>query len=515
MSATVYLIGAGPGDPGLMTVAGAEKLRQADVIIYDYLANSRLLDLCPKLAHRIYVGKTGHHHTLSQNEINALLVEHASRHDVHVVVRLKGGDPYVFGRGGEEADVLHAAGIPFVVIPGITSGIAAPAYAGIPVTHRDMTSTITLITGHEREDSADGGQRVNYQALAQLGGTLVFYMGIKSLGAIASRLIAGGMNSDMPVAVIRWGTHPHQQTVTATLATIAEEVRKAGIAAPAITIVGKVVDLRKTLNWFESLPLFGKKFLVTRTRQQASELSRQLMELGADVIEAPTIEITEPDDPSQIYDALKKLCTDRSETRYHWLILTSVNGVEAVWKHILYLGFDARALSGVKIAAVGSATAHALLNHMGIVAELLPEKFIAEEIASEFRKKNIYLHGQNILLPHADMARPVLKEQLIAAGAHVDDVGLYRTVRPQQLPADVITSIENKQIDWVTFTSASTAENFYALLPESLRENFSAMRKASIGPVTSAALRNRGYSPTVEANPHTIQGLVAAIRNTE
>lgn len=507
MSATVYLVGAGPGDPGLITVAGAEALRKADVVVYDYLVNSQLLSLCPETCERIYVGKSGSHHTMTQDDINTLLVQKARQANINTIVRLKGGDPYVFGRGGEEADYLRTASIEFVVVPGITSGIAAPAYAGIPVTHRDMTSTITLITGHEREGAAD--ERVNYSALAQLGGTLVFYMGVKSLGMISSRLIAGGLSADTPTAVIRWGTHPHQQTVTATISTIAEAVQKAGITAPAITIVGQVVGLRKTLNWFENRPLFGQRILVTRTRQQASELSRQLTDLGAYVMEAPTIEITEPEDQSILTSALTRLCSGRG---YDWAIFTSVNGVEAAWKQMRAQQFDARNLAGVKVAAVGPATATALLERMGIAAELLPEKFVAEEIAVAFKTQQIDLHGKEILLLHADIARPVLRDQLIAAGANVDDVAIYRTVAPKSLPADVITAIENGQLDWVTFTSASTAENFHALLPESLRPQFAAMKKASIGPVTTEALKKLGYTPTVEADPHTIPGLVQALQ---
>ncbi len=514
MSATVYLIGAGPGDPGLMTIAGAEKLRQADVVVYDYLANSQLLEICPAACKRIYVGKSGSHHTLSQDQINALLVEEAKRADVHVIARLKGGDPYVFGRGGEEGEYLHQAGIPFVVIPGVTSGIAAPAYAGIPVTHRDITSTITLITGHEREDAAEGSLRVNYQALAQLKGTLVFYMGVKSLPHIAARLIAGGMSPDTPAAVIRWGTHPKQHTVTATIATIADAAARAKITAPAITIVGEVISLRDTLNWFEHQPLFGKKIIVTRTRQQASELSRQLAGLGADVLEAPTIELAEPDHQDRVDHALRDLCTRQGSRKYDWLVLTSVHGVNAMWRHLRAQGCDARVLADLGIAAIGPATADALMR-IGIQADVLPEKFVGEELAAAIKNKLPDIAGKHFLLLRADIARPALRDALLAAGAVVDDIAIYRTVKPQSLPADVLTALKESRIDWITFTSASTAENFVALLPQELRSVVQEVKLASIGPITTAAMNQLQMPPTAEAKIHTIPGLVTAIVEKE
>jgi len=549
---TVYLVGAGPGDPGLLTVAAADALRRADVVVYDYLANAQLLDLCPAEAERIYVGKSAGRHTLTQDQINQLLVDKAheqaqaeisnlkseisnrqstieNRQSPRTIVRLKGGDPYVFGRGGEEGEVLRAQGIDFVEIPGITSGIAAPAYAGIPVTHRDFTSTITLITGHEKEEGARGQgvegssnvsassiqhsefSGVNYEALAKLNGTLVFYMGVKSLPQITQRLIGGGLAKGTPVAVIRWGTHPHQQTVTGTLDTIVDVVQRAGITAPAITIVGRVVALRATLCWFERRPLFGRRILVTRTRQQASDLSTQLAGLGATVIEAPTIELAAPEDWTAIDAALGNL------RPYQAVVFTSANGVRAAWQRLRRLGLDARAFGGLQVSAIGPATAAALAE-IGIVPDLIPEKFVGEELAAALRQTfggatAAPLAGERFLLLRADIARPVLREELQKAGAQVDDLPIYRTVRPSALPDDVLAVLRATDgVDWITFTSASTATNLHDLLPEDLRPVVAGIKKLSIGPITTAALNKLSWPPTLEATQHDIPGMVAALR---
>ena len=537
---TVYLVGAGPGDPGLLTVAAAEALRQADVVVYDYLANARLLDLCRAEAQRIYVGKSAGQHTLTQDGINQLLVDKArelargqpdgtpsvsagptpseisnlkSQITPRTVVRLKGGDPYVFGRGGEEGEVLRANGIDFIEIPGITSGIAAPAYAGIPVTHRDFTSTITLITGHEKEgaDTADEGTaRVNYEALAKLNGTLVFYMGVKSLPQITTRLMAGGLAKTTPAAVIRWGTHPRQQTVTGTLETIVEVVQKAGITAPAITIVGQVVTLRDTLNWFERRPLFGQTVLVTRTRQQASQLSDDLARLGANVLEAPTIELAPPLDWAPIDAALGNL------KAYHSIVFTSANGVRAAWDRLRVLKLDARAFGGRHVAAIGPSTADALAQ-IGIMPDVIPEKFVGEELAAALRQTfggagSAPLAGQRFLLLRADIARPVLREELAKAGAQVDDLPIYRTICPAALPDDVLSALRANQVNWITFTSASTANNLCAMLPDDLRPTVAGVKKLSIGPITTAALEKLSWPPTLEAPQHDIPGMVAALQ---
>lgn len=511
-NAVVYLVGAGPGDPGLISVAGAQALARADVVVYDYLANKRLLDLAPAGAERVYVGKSSNQHTMTQDQINAVLVEKAGSQKPEarnqkewVVVRLKGGDPYVFGRGGEEGEYLRAHGVRFVEIPGITSGIAGPAYAGIPVTHRDFTSTITLITGHEKEGVEDADSRVNYEALAKLNGTLVFYMGVKSLPQITRRLMDAGMAADMPAAVVRWGTHPHQRAVTGTVGTIAAVVEKAKITAPAITIVGQVVTLRDTLNWFENRPLFGQRVLVTRTRQQASELTSGLCELGAQVIEAPTIELAEPEDWAPIDAALGRLNT------YDWLVFTSANGVRAAWERLRRLGLDARALGQCKnVAAIGPATAEAL-HAIGIHPDLIPEKFVGEELAIALADRIKNLRGARMLLLRADIARPVLRDELLKAGATVEDLPIYRTTLPAALPDEVVAALAAGEIDWITFTSASTAANLHALLPADLRQKVSAAKKLSIGPITTAAMNQLGWKPTLEAAVHDIGGMVAAI----
>jgi uroporphyrinogen III methyltransferase/synthase len=537
MNATVYLVGAGPGDPGLITVAGAEALRRADVVVYDMLANPELLKLCRADVERVYVGKSGAQHFRTQAEINAILVEKAragaglgegADGREWVVVRLKGGDPYVFGRGGEEAEYLREHGVRFAEIPGVTAGIAAAAYAGIPATHRDFTSSITLVTGHERENvecemrNAKMGEeaRVNYEALAKLDGTLVFYMGVKSLPVITGKLMAAGMAGGTPVAVIRWGTRADQQTVVGTLETIAGEVQRAGIRAPAITVVGKVVSLRPGLNWFEERPLFGRRVVVTRSRQQASVLAEKLAGLGAQVIEAPTIEIVPPGDEEWVgIDRILQMIP-----AYDWVVFTSANGVRAAWERLRELTFDARHFGASHVAAIGPGTAEALKG-IGIVPDLLPEKFVGEELAAALKgfmesQEDGGMRGKRVLLLRADIARPVLREELEKLGAVVEDVAIYRTVRAGRLPeevAEVLGELDGREKgrgDWVTFTSASTAENLWKLLTAEQRAGVAGMKRASIGPVTSAAMRKLGggeWAPTVEAAEHTIEGVVGAM----
>lgn len=508
---TVYLVGAGPGDPGLLTVAGSNALSRADICVYDYLANPKLLDLLPPHCERIYVGKMANRHTLTQTEINAVLVtkaQHAiSTNTPATIVRLKGGDPYVFGRGGEEGEALHAARIPFVVIPGITSGIAAPCYAGIPVTHRDFATSITLVTGHEKEDADPTEDRVNYPALAALAaqGTLCFYMGVKALPGITAKLAAAGLDPQTPAAVIRWGTHPHQRAVTGTLSTIVDVVKAANITAPAMTVIGKVVSLRDTLNWFESRPLHGKTIIVTRTRQQASTLSASLADLGANVLEAPTIELAEPEDWAPIDDALIHI------PMYDWIVFTSANGVDAAWKRLRHLTFDARHFGASSVAAIGPATAEAL-ERIGIVPDLLPEKFVGEELAAALRETIKDISKQRFLLLRADIARPVLREELQKAGAVVDDLPIYRTIKPAALPDNVIQALRDNQVDWITFTSASTANNFHDLLPEDLRPAVKNIKTLSIGPITTTAMQKQGWTPTAEATQHDIPGMVATLQ---
>jgi uroporphyrinogen III methyltransferase/synthase len=532
------LVGAGPGDPGLITMAGAAALADAAVVIYDALANPLLLSYCGSGVELIYVGKRANEHTLTQEQINNLLIQKCR--DVlanrakrpGVVVRLKGGDPYVFGRGGEEGQALAQAGIPFKVIPGITAGIAGPAYAGIPVTHRDFTSTVTFITGHQRDKQsgnappAEGEEEpvnVDYTALAKLGGTLVFYMGVKNLPEITQRLIAAGLDAKTPAAVVRMATHPDQQTVTGTVETIAFIARQAGIKAPAITIIGQVVSARPSLNWFESRPLFGQTILVTRTRQQASELGRRLEFLGAKVIESPTIEIVKPSDPAAALQAIRDMY------EYDCVVFTSANGVRTTWEAMEVLNLDARDFA-ISVAVIGPGTADALIS-LGVRPDVVADDAIGEDLARELiahfgaepdtvngseedgdvQDPELDLTGKRFLLLRAEIARPSLVRMLRSAGAEVDDVPVYQTRLPDALPAEAIEALRSGTVGWITFTSASTAENLHAMLPEDLRAAVKKCNRLSIGPVTSKAMSELGWPPTIEAHHHDIPGMVEAL----
>ena len=525
------LVGAGPGDIGLFTLAGARTLALASVVIYDALANPDLLAFCSPEAELIYVGKRAGLHSFTQPEINAMLVEkcreYMARPDCpsRCVVRLKGGDPFVFGRGGEEAQALTQAQIPFAVIPGITAGIAGPAYAGIPVTHRDFTSTVTFITGHQQEDSSDKSSaapsgdessNLDYPALAKLGGTLVFYMGVRNLPHITQRLMDCGLNADTPAAVVRMATHPEQQTVAGTVKTIAQLAQKAEIKAPAITIIGKVVSVREQMNWFESRPLFGQTILVTRTRQQASTLSDKLLELGARVIEAPTIEIAKPTDRQAALTAIQDM------TNYDCVVFTSANGVQSAHQAMIALELDARDFAAT-VAAIGPATADAL-NSIGITPDIVSTDAISEELALELINyfsridpakepdaAKLDLSGYRFLLLRAEIARPSLVKMLRNAGAAVDDVPIYQTRIPESLPENAIEALENGTVDWITFTSASTAKNLFTMLPENLRSVVGKCRRLSIGPTTSRALAELGWPATLEAQHHDIPGMVDAM----
>ena len=525
------LVGAGPGDIGLFTIAGARALASAAVVIYDALANPALLELCSPDAELIYVGKRARQHTLTQPEINALLIQKCrecmTRPDCpsRCVVRLKGGDPFVFGRGGEEAQELTDAQIPFEVIPGITAGIAGPAYAGIPVTHRDFTSTVTFITGHQQEepsdksssaDAADEVSNVNYQALANLGGTLVFYMGVKNLPDITQRLMACGLNADTPAAVVRMATHPEQQTITGKVETIAQLAQQAAIKAPAITIIGKVVSVRDQMNWFETRPLFGQTILVTRTRQQAGELGVQLLELGARAIEAPTIEIVKPTNRQAALEAIEAM------SDYDCVVFTSANGVRATHQAMAALDLDARDFAPV-VAAIGPATADAL-NSIGVIPDIVSQDAVSEELATELilhfgradqamemDAATLDLSGYRFLLLRAEIARPALVRMLRKAGATVDDVPIYQTRIPESLPENAIEALENGAVNWITFTSASTAKNLFTMLPENLRAAVGKCKRLSIGPMTSRALADLGWPATVEAQHHDIPGMVETL----
>lgn len=495
----VSLVGAGPGDPGLITARGLERLRAAEVVIYDRLLDARLLAEAPPTANKVYVGKEPRRHALRQEEINDLLVRHGAAG--RQVVRLKGGDPFVFGRGGEEAEALAAAGILFEVVPGVTSAIAAPAYAGIPVTHRDATSSVTLVTGHEdptREDS-----RLDWTALAA-GGTLVFLMGVGNLEHLATRLIEHGRLGDTPAAAIEWGTWSRQRVVDATLATIAAAVSSANISSPATIVVGEVVALRERLRWFDDparRPLAGKRVLVTRARAQASELSRALAALGAIPYELPVIGFEDPLDFAPLDAALAALAG------YDWLIFTSANGVERFFARLWRQGLDARAIANATLIAIGPATAQALAR-AGFRADVVPERFIAEAIVERLAGEQPA--GRRVLIPRAADARDLLPRELRRLGARVDVVPVYRTVEAPPDPA-ILELLAGGEIDAVTFTSSSTVTNLFGVLaprypvPEALLNE---TLVACIGPVTADTARQRGLRVDAVATEHTIPGLV-------
>ena len=548
----VSLVGAGPGDPELITLKGAQRLREADVVIYDYLANPLLLEHCRPEAERIYVGKQAGRHTLSQDEINTLLLEHGRERRV---VRLKGGDPFIFGRGGEEAEALEAAGIGWEVVPGVTAGIAAPAYAGIPVTHRELASSVALITGHE--DPAKPETAVDWPRLAHGVDTLVFYMGVGNLPEIAARLIEHGRAPETPVAVVRWGTMPEQQVVSGTLSTIAGEVERTGLKPPAITVVGEVAALRERLRWFDKGPLWRRRIVVTRAREQASALAEQLRAAGAVPIEYPAIAFAPPADLAPLDAALDELGS------YNWIVFTSANGVRFVAQRLSQLGRDTAELRHASLAAIGPATAAELERH-GLRSTFTPTEFVAEAVVEQIGE----VQGQRILLPRADIAREALADGLRARGARVDNVVAYRTVlavetnqqtskpanreprtrdqgsgtdgcrqvgglgvspsirstdssapaaRPDDLDDPVVAQLRQGSIDAMTFTSSSTVSNFFARLEQSGVARDEALRLlepvvvASIGPITSATAREHGLDITVEAERYTIDGLMEAL----
>jgi uroporphyrinogen III methyltransferase/synthase len=499
MPGKVFLVGAGPGDPGLITVKGLECIRIADVVIYDFLATPELLRHARKDAQLIYVGKKGGDHTLSQEGINSLIAEKAKQG--LTVARLKGGDPFVFGRGGEEAEILVEQGIAFEVVPGVTSAISAPAYAGIPLTHRDFTATVAFVTGHEDPKKADSN--IDWAALAKIG-TLVFFMGVKNLPQITKNLMEQGKNPATPAALVRWGTKPEQQTLVGTLKDIAQKAADQGLKPPAIFIVGEVVGLRQKLNWFEKQPLFGKRIVVTRSREQASDLVKSLSDLGAACLEIPAIEITAPPDFAPLDEAIARLKT------YQWLVFTSVNAVERFFARVFEKGQDARALGNAKIAAIGPATAARLKNY-GIVTDVIPETYRAESVVEAFADKNI--KGARVLLPRALEARPVLPVELTKMGATVDEVAVYKTVAASgSLKTELMESLKNGRVDMVTFTSSSTVSNFAALFePDTLAPLMENVTKAAIGPITADTAKDLGLDCTVVADEFTIPGLVKAI----
>jgi len=496
-SGKVYLVGAGPGDPGLLTLRAKECIENADVIVYDHLANPGMLSWAREDAEIIYAGKEpGEDQNLGQREINALLIEKAR--EGKQVVRLKGGDPFVFGRGAEEAQAIAEAGIPFEVVPGITSAIAGPAYAGIPMTHRAHNSHVTFFTGHE--DPAKSESALDYAALARLGGTQVMLMGVERLGSITSEMMKHGVRSDLPVALVRCATTGQQETLTGSLSDIAQKAVASDFKAPAVVVFGEVVALRDNLNWYEKRPLLGKRIVVTRTRKQSSVLSNKLRALGAHVIELPTIRIEPPSDLREFAELVQ------DAHLYDWIVFTSANGVEAFFDIFFKLYDDVREIGGVRIAAIGPATAQRVKDfHLHV--DLQPDEFVAEAVSREFKKQGS-AENLRILLVRAEKARDTLPKELSALGAIVDEALAYRTVPETRDTSGARRVLARDGADLITFTSSSTVENFVALgLPWP-----KGMRIASIGPITSKTVRDQGLTVDVEAQRHDIDGLVRAIR---
>jgi uroporphyrinogen III methyltransferase / synthase len=488
----VYLVGAGPGDPGLMTARSLELIASADAIFHDRLIPPGALDGARDDAELVYVGKAPGAPSVPQAEIGERLIEAAR--EGKSVVRLKGGDPFVFGRGGEEGEALRDAGIEFEVVPGVTAGVAASAYAGIPVTHRDDASAVAFVTGHEDPEKAETA--LDWEALARFPGTLVFYMGVKRLGDNAAALIAAGRDADEPAVAVERGTMDGQRTVVATLGTLAGEVEREGIGAPALIVVGNVVERRETLDWLERQPLHGKRVVVTRARPQASGLATTLRGLGAEVVELPAIRIEPRIESEEVREAVQRI------GEYGLICLTSPNGVGLLFKAMDKVGLDTRSLGGVTVAAIGPGTARALAER-GIAADILPERFIAESLVESL--KTIEVEGKRVLVARAAEARDVLPDALRERGAEVDVVSLYETVREEPAPE----AIEAAQTaDYVTFTSSSTVRN----LTEALGDRFpSNARIVSIGPITSEAVRASGLEVAVEAERHDVDGLVEAL----
>jgi uroporphyrinogen III methyltransferase/synthase len=495
----VFLVGAGPGDTGLITVKGRQLIDSADAVVYDALTNTALLPPGARETGRpelYYVGKRGgSKDSVTQEEINALLIKLAR--EGKRVVRLKGGDPFVFGRGSEEAQALNDASVSFEVVPGVTAGIAAPAYAGIPVTHRGLATSVTFVTGHEDPSKPD--TQTNWSALAKAGGTIVMYMGVKTLAGISKALMEGGMPGDVPAAAIQWGTQPKQRTVVATLDTIAAKAEEQNITAPVITVIGWSVVLRDELNWFEQRPLFGKRVVVTRATQQAPVLSEKLRELGADVIEMPATQIARLD-LAPLRGAIDHI------SEYDWMIFTSQNAVAIFWEQLLGRGRDARALAGLKVAAVGPATAGALLEH-GITVDVIPQRFVAEGLLETMRERDD-VAGKKVLYVTAEGARDVLPAGLREIGAEVSVIEAYRSIPDGAGVETLARAIEAGNVDLATFTSASAVTGYIDAVGDELALKVPA---ASIGPQTSEALREAGIEVKAEAEESTIDGLVSVV----
>ncbi len=499
-SGIVYLVGAGPGDPGLVTVRGMECLQRAQVVIYDYLANQALVHYAPAGAELLYAGKVGGRHNQEQDDINRLLIEKARAGKV--VVRLKGGDPFIFGRGGEECQALAAAGIPFEVVPGITAAAGAAACAGIPLTHRRYTPSVAFVTGHE--DAQKETSAIDWPRLSTGSGTIVFYMGMTRLRSNMAQLVAHGRAPQTPVALVRWATTPQQQVLTGTLADIADRAEAAGFKPPALIIVGEVVGLRGQLAWFDRRPLFGKRIMVTRAADQAGEFSHLLEQRGAAVVECPTIALVPPDSWDELDAAIADLAA------YDWLILTSANGVRFFFERLREQGRDSRSLGRCKVCVVGPKTAE-LVQAQGIVPDLVPEQFTAEGVVAAFGRVGVA--GKRVLFPRAEGAREVIMTELARRGATVSAPVTYCSRLPEHLTETALTALTERQLDVITFSASSTVRNLAALVggAERLAELLEGVVVASIGPITTKTCHELGLHVTVEPRHATLADLTAAL----
>ena len=494
MSSLVSLVGAGPGDPGLLTRRGLQRLQSCDVLVYDALVGAELPTLARADAELIYVGKRAGHHSMTQDEINAVIVEKARAGKS--VCRLKGGDPFVFGRGGEEALFCRENNVPFEIVPGISSSIAAPAYAGIPVTHRDVAASFAVVTGHTASDDAPPER-------FPVADTLVFLMGVRALPQIVARLKERGESDDKPVALVRWGTTNQQQTVVGTLATIEEEVERAGLKSPALIVVGDVVNLREKLQWFDNRPLWNQTVVVTRSREQASSLVENLEQMGARVLQCPTIRV-EPLPATPALDA--QIAT---LWKYEWVVFTSTNGVEMFWRHLSELHLDARAFGPSAVAAIGPATVAALQNR-GINPDFVPQSSISENVAPGLIERGA--NNGKILVVRAQQSREVIETQLRAAGADVEIAAVYRTVPDLSNVEATRVAIENGEVNWVSFTSSSTVTNFVEALGAAfIQANRDKFRVAVIGPITAQSAREFNLTPDVEAATASVESLASAL----
>ncbi len=494
----VVLIGAGPGDVGLLTLNGKHWLQKADVVLYDHLVNPEMIRFTKKSAEMIYVGKKGGIASMEQERINRLLISKA--HEDKIVVRLKGGDPFIFGRGGEEIQAIQAAGIPFIIVPGVTSVTGVAAYVGIPLTHRHLSSTLSIITGSNEKNQGD--IHIDWEKIASRSGTLVFLMGARKLPQIVEKLIHFGKNPDTPIAIVQWGTTARQKTWIGTLGTIVEISAKDKILPPALTIIGEVVNLKSTIEWYEKLPLFGKTIVVTRKGDQANSMIDRLHELGAEPFFFPVIETIAPDDWTPLDNALKTL------SKYDGLIFTSVNGVRFFAERIKAVEQDIRELKGVRIFTIGPKTAEAVRD-LGIRVDVVPENFVAESLIASM--KNI--KGQRFLIPRATVAREILPEQLRKMGAIVDVAPAYQTVLPSQ-PVDTLEKrLKEGSIDVITFTSSSTVTNFLTLIGKKLLPEIKKVTIACIGPITAKTAREAGLNVEIMPEQYTVSSLMDAIEN--